>query len=442
MKISDAQRKKDIFYSYCILFMMLVISFAMLMGLQFWEQARAKAKVVHTILAKLEGYGITALMSIITNIINIILSYSIEGLADMERHKTKSDRTGQLIIKIVITQTINTSIIYSILYMMQPLSPLSTYGLVAKINSLVVISGLISVVWQIVLPVQTVMKFLNARKYTYENPINLFQIQLNQIIEHPAFSYSSNYSFYIIYTYVICWYGFMYPLGSVILTLFFFVQYWVDKYNLFRRFSNPVAFGPALVDLVIKAFEFSLFVFAVGFFIWQSDVHFDITPGFRVMNIITLVIAILFTIYAILVPSRIKNKIVGQDVISFEHINYDHYRSTGAFLKTYFRESPATFCLKETKIRKKYQEQNDEETDESVPEAEDPTFLQEEHYDKYLNLKDDQKTVEKYDKQLCGYFNNAGNADYDYAQEEQGFMDQIAKKVQDKKNKKKSQKKV
>jgi hypothetical protein len=36
LKVSDAQRAKDIFYSYVILFMMLILSFAALMGLQFW----------------------------------------------------------------------------------------------------------------------------------------------------------------------------------------------------------------------------------------------------------------------------------------------------------------------------------------------------------------------------------------------------------------------
>ena len=48
--------------------------------------------------------------------------------------------------------------------------------------------------------------------------------------------------------------------------------------------------------------------------------------------------------------------------------------------------------------------------------------------------------MEKYDKQLVGYFDNAGNADYDYAQDEQGFMEQIAKKVQDKKKQRKAKK--
>ena len=207
-------------------------------------------------------------MSILVNIINYVLSYSIEILADMERHKTKSDRTGQLIIKIVITQTINTSIIYSVLYLMKPIAPLSTYGIVAKIKSLIVISGIISVLWTVFQPFMTLANFLNKRKYTDDKPINLFQIQLNQILEHPPFSFSAGYSFYIIYFYVTCWYGFMLPIGSAILVVIFILQYWVDKYNVFRRFSNPVAFGQDLVRLVIRSFEFSLFVFALGFYIW------------------------------------------------------------------------------------------------------------------------------------------------------------------------------
>ena len=337
MKISDSQRSKNVFYSYCILFMLLVISFALLMGLQFWEIAQSKVHVGTSLTAKLFSYAITGLMSVLTNVINYILSYSIEKLADMERHKTKSDRTGQLVIKIVITQTINTSIIYSILYLMKPINPLSTYGLVNKIKSLVIISGLISVIWQMVLPTTTIANFLNARKYTSDKPINLFQIQLNQTLEHPAFSYSAGYSFYIIYTYVVCWYGFMFPLGTPILILIFIVQYWVDKYNLFRRFSNPVAFGQDLVRLINKSFEFSLFVFALGFYLWQSSVHFDTPAGIRVINIITLVIATIWSLFTVLAPPRVKSKIFGEEEVSFEHITYDHYRRTGAFLKTYFR---------------------------------------------------------------------------------------------------------
>ena len=165
----------------------------------------------------------------------------------------------------------------------------------------------------------------------------MFQIQLNKTLEYPAFSYSSGYSFYIIYTYVICWYGFLYPIGSPIVIVIFIAQYWVDKYNLFRRFSNPVAFGQDLVMLVIKAFEFSILVFALGFLVWQQKVHFETPAAINLINLFSIAIATLWALFSIFASKRLKDKILGEEAISFESITYDHYRNQGAFLKTYFR---------------------------------------------------------------------------------------------------------
>jgi hypothetical protein len=322
------------------------------------------------------SYAISGSMAIITNVINYIIGYSVEVLADMESHKTKSERSGSLLLKIVITQTLNTSIIYSILYFIKPIDPLSTYGLVTKINSLVLVSGFISVVWQVLLPTYTITAFLNARNYTPDRPINLFQIQLNAILEKPSFSYAQSYSFYIIYTYVVAWYGFLVPMATPILFVYFILQYWVDKYNLFRRFSTPVPFGQDLVTLVNRSFEFNLFMFAVGFFIWQSSVHFDTPTTYRVINIITLFIATAWVSFSIFVPRHIKDKMFGEQAISYERLTYTYYRSQGQFAKTYFRESPATFCLKETKIIKKKELHAGGEIEaEDVPEAPDPEFI-------------------------------------------------------------------
>ena len=51
------------------------------------------------------------------------------------------------------------------------------------------------------------------------------------------------YSFYIVYTFVVSFYGYIAPLATPIMIAIFFVQYWVDKYNLFRRYSSPIDFG-------------------------------------------------------------------------------------------------------------------------------------------------------------------------------------------------------
>ncbi len=70
----------------------------------------------------------------------------------MEKHKTKSDRLSSLILKNVVTQTINTSIIYTILYLIEPSNPLGTFGLYKKVFSLVVVSGFISLAMQAFIP--------------------------------------------------------------------------------------------------------------------------------------------------------------------------------------------------------------------------------------------------------------------------------------------------
>ena len=124
-------------------------------------------------------------MAIITNIINFILSYSIDLLSTMERHKTKSDRLSSLILKNIITQFINTSIIYSILYLIRPSNPLGAFGLYSKISSLVIVSGFISVALQIFIPKHLIMGWINKWKYPEDQPVKLFQFQFNLIMEYP-----------------------------------------------------------------------------------------------------------------------------------------------------------------------------------------------------------------------------------------------------------------
>lgn len=106
-------------------------------------------------------------MAIMTNVINSILSYSITLLADMERHKTKSDHLNSLVIKIIVTQTINTSFIYFILYLISPSNPLGKAGLVKNVFDLVLVSGFISVVQQIFPLGYLLTKLKN--KYRYED---------------------------------------------------------------------------------------------------------------------------------------------------------------------------------------------------------------------------------------------------------------------------------
>jgi mannose/fructose/N-acetylgalactosamine-specific phosphotransferase system component IID len=77
--------------------------------------------VGNSLSARIVSYAILGLTAVLTTLINYVISYAVQILADMEQHKTKSNRMWQLILKTIITQFLNTCIIYSILYLIKPI---------------------------------------------------------------------------------------------------------------------------------------------------------------------------------------------------------------------------------------------------------------------------------------------------------------------------------
>lgn len=67
---------------------------------------------------------------------------------------------------------------------------------------------------------------------------------------------------------VVSFYAYITPMATPIVIGIFFVQYWIDKYNLFRRFSMPISFNYTLSRAVFKIFQTSLFAFALGNFLF------------------------------------------------------------------------------------------------------------------------------------------------------------------------------
>ena len=89
-------------------------------------------------------------MSIATNLINYLLGYSIKTLSNMERHKAAPYRTGSLIVKTVVSQSINTVIIYYIINQLRPFNLLGNMGLGSRIQGLVGFTGIINIATDII----------------------------------------------------------------------------------------------------------------------------------------------------------------------------------------------------------------------------------------------------------------------------------------------------
>ena len=94
----------------------------------------------------------------------------------------------------------------------------------------------------------------------------------------------------------------MVPAGVGLLALMFIVQYWLDKYNLFRRFSCPLDFDFFLTRLAWKAFECSLLVFAVGTFIFDMEIRVDAAPKYKMINLINVVVSAAYVYVAVTGP--------------------------------------------------------------------------------------------------------------------------------------------
>lgn len=101
----------------------------------------------------------------------------------------------------------------------------------------------------------------------------MFQVELNHSIQDPEFDFSDKYAYYIVNVYVVSFFSYITPYISIILALIFFVQYWVDKYNLFQRFSCPTDFNFRLSRTTLKTFEVCILVFALGNYIFSFSIH-------------------------------------------------------------------------------------------------------------------------------------------------------------------------
>lgn len=86
------------------------------------------------------------ILSGITSLINLLLSYIIQILADSEKRLSKTGTLVSLITKNVISQFINSALIYYLITFVTPASFLfEMKDLKSKVESLIVIPGLIRI---------------------------------------------------------------------------------------------------------------------------------------------------------------------------------------------------------------------------------------------------------------------------------------------------------
>ena len=170
-------------YSSVVLVMLLIFAFAGFFALEVWQnnQNNNNTQQLVNIDPTIYGYIVAGLQALINVVINILLVAAMNVLSVFERHKTKSDRLKSLSVKIVIAQAINTCFIYGIFFLIYPVNPLSSFGIVNKLLNLIFLNCLVTLLFSLV-PIPVILNWFTTRKYVKQDinePIDMFQIELN-----------------------------------------------------------------------------------------------------------------------------------------------------------------------------------------------------------------------------------------------------------------------
>lgn len=105
-------------------------------------------------------------------------------------------------------------------------------------------------------------------------------------------------------TFLVLFYSLLVPIAVPITLILFIMQYWLDKYNLFRRLSSPVDLGYMLVSLILNIFKWYVLVLSVGNLYWHLMISSKMHKVSIAIYIINIVIAIISIVLHWLLPKH------------------------------------------------------------------------------------------------------------------------------------------
>lgn len=124
-------------------------------------------------------------------------------------------------------------------------------------------------------------------------------------MQDAEFAFSDRYTYYIVNVYIVSFFSYITPYTTIILVPIFIVQYWIDKYNLFQRFSCPTDFDFRLSRMTLKIFEISVLVFALGNYIFSLKIHATkVETKYHIINLVGLLLAVAYSLAIFFLPKK------------------------------------------------------------------------------------------------------------------------------------------
>lgn len=137
------------------------------------------------------------------------------------------------------------------------------------------------------------------------------------------------------------------PFGTALVLIASIVEFWIDKWRLFCRTSLKDDFNYEMTRISSKLFMSSVWLYAVGNFIFS----YAFTGVIRWPNIVSLTAATIFMAYLWLLPAEWEFAIQ-EHMIQYETLSYHYCQHNNLFEHTYRNQNPASKMSSATSARK------------------------------------------------------------------------------------------
>jgi hypothetical protein len=206
-----------------------------------------------------------------------------------------------MIIKMLAAVFLNTAVMYFFLNLVQGGHYLLDNGLIVQISNLMIISGFISIPLNFFQIDSKIKWYWRKFRYGFLDHDSLFQIQYNEIHQLPEFDFADRYCYYLVQVYTLMFYSYINPICVPAIIIIATIHYWIDKYNLLKCSSNTFPMNFVISRAILKMFELSVLVFAVGNYYFAMKMN----EGFRMINFVSLMIAATYSFLAVFSPASV-----------------------------------------------------------------------------------------------------------------------------------------
>lgn len=210
-------------------------------------------------LLRLVTFGTSILVVFINNILYIL----IRILSAYEKHMTYTKYHLSIAFKLTIATFINTALL-PIFTRLDKDEWFQSGGLATTIFYNVISVSFISPIFQVFSIPYFIKLYKMWRERRKGENCKLTQRQANDLFEGPQMNIASVYANSTLLVLIVCLYAPIHPLLPLIALLGIFVQYWVEKYLLLRRYSIPEATGNQMANFYASILPYALLIYAIG----------------------------------------------------------------------------------------------------------------------------------------------------------------------------------